>query len=247
VLPPGRTILIRGIPELSGIREADGVIRIGAAASAASLLGSSLVRERIPLLIASLERFGSPQIRSMATLGGNICNGSPTADTVPPLLVLEAELELSSRGGTRLLPLRSFFTGYKRNALREGEILSAVLVRAAGLEGWRWFYRKIGSRSTMTIAKAAVALAARTGGAEGRIEDIRLAVGSVSEYPRRAERTEELLRGRDPRALGAGRIASCLSAEITPISDFRSDAAYRERVCVNLVLSALGVSAPGTR
>ena len=178
-------------------------------------------------------------------MGGNICNGSPTADTVPPLLVLDAELELASRALTRRVPLRSFFTGYKRNALRRGELLTAVLVREAALEGWQWFYRKVGARSTMTIAKASVALAARrpNGATAGRIEELRVALGSVSEFPRRAERTEELLQGQDPREIGAERIDSCLRSEITPISDFRSDAAYRERVCANLVLAALGLEA----
>jgi CO/xanthine dehydrogenase FAD-binding subunit len=244
-LADGHVILLRGLPELTGITESGRLLRIGAATTIASLAASVLVRDRLPLLAQSLERFASPQIRSMATLGGNICNGSPTADTVPPLLVLEAEVELASASGTRSVPLSAFFTGYKRNALRDAEILSAVLVRAGELDSYRIGYRKVGARATMAIAKLSVAMAARhaAGPRSASIDDLRLAVGSLNEYPRRLRQTETLMRGAEPRSVSTARLAEAVRSEITPISDFRSDASYRESVCIGLIRELLRQSA----
>lgn len=244
-LPEGRTLCLWGIPELARIEESEGVLRIGAAVTIASLLESSAVREGLPLLVEALSCFASPQIRSLATLGGNICNGSPTADTVPPLLAMEAELELSSPGASRRLPLASFFTGYKKNVLRRGEIVAAVLVRSSGLRGYRTYYRKVGSRAGMTIAKLSVAAAARARTAEPRIlDELRVAVGSLNEYPRRLPALEALLRGRDPAEVGAPLIEEAVRSQITPITDFRSDADYRARVCVDLILAFLQSAVP---
>lgn len=235
-LPEAHTLLLWGLPELIGVDERDGLVRIGAATTVARILASSLVKERLPLLTESLALFASPQIRSMATLGGNICNGSPTADTVPPLLVLDAEVEIVCAEGSRVLPLSSFFTGYKRNVLRKGEILSAVLIRTGGLDRFRAFYRKVGARTTLTIAKLSVAIAMRPqGGGSSAVEELRVAVGSLTEYPRRLTALERLLRGVDPDDVGAAKIEEVVRSEITPISDFRSDAAYRGQVCVNLI------------
>ena len=242
-LPEAHTLCLWGLPELTGIEERGATLRIGACTTVAEILAAPAVRDGLPLLCDSLAFFASPQIRSMATLGGNICNGSPTADTVPPLLVLDAEVEIAHAEGTRLLPLASFFTGYKRNVLRQGEIVAAVLVHSGRLDGYRCSYRKVGARATMTIAKLSVALAWRPRGVRsGAPEDLCVAVGSLTEYPRRLWALEDLLRGRDPADVGAARIEEAVRSEITPISDFRSDADYRAQACVNLIRGFLGVA-----
>ncbi len=229
---------ISHLPELRGIEVRGGWWRIGATTSVATVVSHRDLRADIPYLGESLEDFAAPALRSMATIGGNIANGSPTADTLPPLLVLDAEVELASQQRTRRLPAADFFTGYKRNRLEQDEIITAVLIPRGAQQGFETYYRKVGSRRTLTIAKVAVAGLRRLGG--GLIREARVAVGSVNEYPRRLRSLEALLQNADPRDLNLGDIDRAIRSGITPISDFRSDAEYREKVCLNLIHEFVG-------
>ena len=244
VLDPGTVLYIKDLPELNGITEEGGTVRLGAAVTVGDILRSSLLRDRLPYFVASLELFAAPGIQNMATLGGNIANGSPTADTAPLLLVLDAGLELASSQGRRNVRIRDFFTGYKQNVLGPSELITAVLIPAEAGKGFRSFYRKVGNRKTLTIAKLSLAGMARVAG--GACREIRLAVGSLNEYPRRLERTENLLTGLPLSDFDLEKVEETVNEEITPISDFRSDAAYRKRVCLNL-LAAFLKELKGTR
>ena len=233
VLEPGVVLFIKHLPDLNKIDVNGKSVRLGASVTVGDILNSPVLRETLPFFVDSLEFFAAPGIQNMATLGGNIANGSPTADTVPLLLVLESQLELSSSAGSRVVPLRDFYTGYKQNVLDIRELITAVIIPAKTEKGMHSFYRKIGNRKTLTIAKAALAGLAKVD--NGVCAEIRLAVGSLNEYPRRLDETEALLKGLLVKDFDPDKIADTVAGEITPISDFRSDGAYRKKVCLNLI------------
>ena len=232
---PDSVFFIRHLPELRGIVESENEIRIGGATCFEDMINSVLLRKHAPFFCRSLELFASPGIRNLATPGGNIANGSPTADVIPLLLVLTARMELVSRKRKRIVPVEEFYTGYKRNILSSTELISAIILTKNAESGFYTYYRKVGSRQTLNIAK--ISLAAMTRVSDERIDEVRLAVGSVNEFPRRLRRTEALLTGCTTGAVAGmhKRIKRAVREEITPITDFRSDAAYRGQVCLNLI------------
>lgn len=231
----GSLLFIRHLPDLRSIQDAGDEIRIGGSVSFGDILSSSLLRKYFPFFCRSLEQFGAPGIRNLATLAGNLANGSPTADSAPLLLVLAARLELVIKNSKRIVPVEDFYTGYKQNVLTSGELISAVILRKNAEKGCITFYRKIGARRAQSIAK--ISLAAITRVKQNHILEARLAVGSLNEFPRRLRQTEELLL--EYELVGDDEIQAKIrrqaSTEITPITDFRSDAQYRETVCLNLI------------
>jgi CO/xanthine dehydrogenase FAD-binding subunit len=175
---------------------------------------------------------GSIATQNRGTLGGNIANASPAADSPPALLVYDAELELVSASGTRWLPYQDFWKGYKKIELRSDELIRAIrLPREKG--GWVHFYRKVGTRRAQAISKVCFAGAARV--EAGRVADARIALGSVAPTVLRAIQTEKLLRGQKltPEIVQAAQ--ETLAREIAPIDDMRSTARYRLRVAQNLL------------
>ena len=242
VIDAGRVYGIGHLTELRGIETDDRWWRLGALTTIADVLGHRGLRENLEYLPGSLEDFAAPALRSMATLGGNIANASPTADTVPVLLVLEAEIEMTSHRGTRRAPLGEFFTGYKSTLLQGDEIITAIRIPCDAARGFDTYYRKVGSRRTLTIAKISLAGLKRLSG--NGIADVRVAVGSLNEYPRRLQALEELIRGTQLAELDPALVETTARGAITPISDFRSDGAYRERVCLNLIQEFLGTARP---
>ena len=217
------------------IRPGDQALVIGAGASIRSLFASPLVRERYPALAEACASFGSAQIQSMGTLGGNLCNGSPAADTVPALLVLDAQLQLASVQGLRLVRLEDFLLGPGRVDLRPGEILQSVILPDCG-KGSTSHFVKV-SRVAADLAKASVAVSMRREGE--RIWDCRVAMGSVAPTARRLAQAETLLNGREyseALLLEAGRAAA---HEISPIDDIRSSAWYRRQLAAVMLYDAL--------
>ncbi len=229
------TILyINHLEELKGIEEKNGTICIGASTTLEQLLSNNLIKQHLPYIQTSLKTFASPLIQSTATIAGNIANGSPTNDVSPPLLVLDADLELLSINGTRTIPLSSFYKGYKQFELKPNEIISHIIVNTHSQSGFTTFYRKVGARNALAISKLTIAGLKKTN--NNRIEEIRLATGSLNEYPRLLHLLEEYLTGTPPGKISKEEIETILRQEITPISDLRSDRDYRFRVCLNLVL-----------
>ncbi len=170
-------------------------------------------------------------IRTGARLRGNIANASPAADSPPALLVYDAQLELTSVRGRRTVPYDRFHTGYKKMDLAPDELITAVQLPRR--RGWHQHYRKVGARRAQAISKVCFAAAAVV--ESGRITDIRLAFGSVAPTVVRAFGAESTLRGGvlDERVFD--RAGAALLAELTPIDDLRSTAAYRRQVAVNLL------------
>jgi len=192
-----------------------------------------LIQNYLPSLPTALDYFASPLLQTSATIGGNIANGSPTADVMPLLLVLDARLELLSAAGSRKVVVSEFYTGYKKNIMQSDEIISKIIISKNAEKDWRFFYEKVGARKTLTIAK--VALAGLKKVEDGKITGIKLAVGSLNEYARRLPKMENYLLGKTLLEIDADEIDEILKQEITPITDLRSDQEYRFRVCANLL------------
>ena len=231
---------IRRVPELKGISEEGGVVRLGALVTITELLDSALVRERLGLLWQACDHFASDQIRNAATLGGNLCNASPAGDTLVPLLALEATVVLASRpNGTtamRRVPLGEFFTGPGRTSRAPAELLAAVEVPVppAGFAG---VFYKHGTRPGLDISTISIAAGARRDG--GRLRDVRIALGAVAPTPIRALCSEAVLEGRTPDSEAIDAAARTALDEIRPISDLRASDWYRRELVFNMLKRTL--------
>jgi CO/xanthine dehydrogenase FAD-binding subunit len=234
---PDPLLDIGGLTELRGIARDGDAFRIGALTRWADLAAADLP-SCFDGLRAAAREVGGIQIQHAATVGGNLCNASPAADGVPPLLTLEASVELTSRAGVRVLPLEAFLTGYRETALRSDELLTAVVVPT--LEGTRSAFRKLGLRSFLVISVVMVAAAVGIG-PDGRVEVARIAVGACSPVARRIRALEDELLDRP--AVAVEEISNATIREhlsvLEPIDDVRATAAYRLDAASILVTRAL--------
>lgn len=231
---PCDVALLEGLGELAGISEVGGVIRLGAMASHAALARHPLVRQRLAVLALALDSLGSPPIRAMGTLGGNIATASPAGDTLPALLALEARLELASSAGRRVLPLETFLLGPGRTALAAGEIIAAVLLTPPTTLALQHF-EKIGRRDALAIAVASLAAVIATD-ADGVVASARIAVGSLAPTAMRCPAAEAALLGQRLDRDALARAAAAIRQAVSPIDDVRASAAYRRQVAGNLLL-----------
>ena len=226
--------LLEGIAELTGISEEDGIIRLGGMTSHATLAGHPLVRQRLAVLALAGDSLGSPPIRTMGTLGGNIATASPAGDSLPALLALDARLELASAQGRRTLPLADFLRGPGRTALAEGEIIAAVLLTPPA-EGALHHVEKIGRRDALAIAVASLAVVLAADG-DGVVTEARIAVGSVAPTALRCPAAEAALTGQRLTRESLNRAVAAVREAVSPIDDLRASAAYRRQAVGNLLL-----------
>jgi CO/xanthine dehydrogenase FAD-binding subunit len=236
-LPAGRYVSLSQCTELRGIEETADGVSIGALTTYSEIRRSNVLQRDFAMLPTAASETGAVATQNRGTIGGNIANASPAADTPPALLAYDASLELISSSGTRRLPYADFHRGYKTMDLGPGELIARVhLPRRTA--GWRDYYRKVGTRRAQAISKVCVAGAIRMDGE--RVEDVRIALGSVAPTVVRAARAEAALRGNalTPAAIAAAE--ETLVAEIAPIDDIRSTALYRTRVVCNLLREFLG-------
>lgn len=222
------------IESLHGVAEEDGLLRIGACETHASLLRHPLVAARLPVLSRALAVLGSPLVRNMGTVGGNIATASPAGDTLPPLYALDAMVEITSRLGAKRVPLAGFILGPGRTTLGPGEIVSAVLARAPEPSALQHF-EKVGRRKALAISVVSLAAIFRLD-ESGLVEHASLALGSVGPTVVRCPRAEALLVGRrlDREILRAA--GDTLRTEISPIDDLRATVAHRRAVAGKLLL-----------
>ena len=205
---------------LRGIDYLDGVLRIGALTTYTQLIESPLVRRHLPMLVSAAKQVGGVQIQHRGTIGGNVANASPAGDALPVLAAAQANIELQSVRGTRVVPMAEFYAGYRASVAAPDELIIALHIPHP--RGRQWF-RKVGTRQAQAISKVVMA------GVGG--ETPRIAVGSVGPTVLRLPKTEHAL------ASGAS-IAMAqllLKSEIAPIDDMRSTAQYRREVAANLL------------
>jgi CO/xanthine dehydrogenase FAD-binding subunit len=234
---PGRNLLnIWNLPELRQIEVSAERIRIGAACTYTALRRHEIISREFPLLATAASWTGGIANQNRGTLGGNIANGSPAADSLPALLVYDAELTLISVRGERRVSYRTFHTGYKKTVLAADELIRDISLPRK-FSGYVSHARKVGARNAQAISK--VCLAALGHMANGAIRDVRLALGSVAPVPLRLNETEQLLTGNTIARSLVDAAKKSVVKEIRPIDDIRSTARYRAAVAGNLVAEFL--------
>jgi CO/xanthine dehydrogenase FAD-binding subunit len=231
---PETLIDLCGIDSLRGVEiAADGTVRIGACTTIRDVAAS----HALPTCLRQGARaIGSPQIRNLGTIGGNICNASPCGDALTPLLALDARFVLRSAEGTRTVESAEFFTGPKQTVLTPDEILEAIELPPT-CRGKASAFRMIGNRKGQAISQVNAAVSAAI--AERKASDVRVAVGSVAPVPLRLTKLEQVLGGRAIADLTPVELRDAVLEGIRPIDDVRTTATYRQEVTVALVYDAL--------
>jgi CO/xanthine dehydrogenase FAD-binding subunit len=227
---------ISRIDELRGITMTEDSYRIGALTRWADIRDADLPSAFDGLRLAAAE-VGGVQVQNAGTIAGNLCNASPAADGIPPLLTLDASVELSSQAGSRVIPLSAFLTGYRQTDLRPDELVTALIV-PRNVEKAFSDFQKLGSRSYLVISIVMVATLVATA-ADGTIADARIAVGACSPVARRLTQLESELRGLRP----TDRLEDLPAGEhldhLAPIDDVRATAAYRLDATLALIRRSL--------
>ncbi len=231
-LPHRRFLSIWKLRELRDIEVTPERVTLGALTTYTEVRRHELLARELPLLSRAAAETGGVATQNRGTLGGNIANASPAADCPPALLVYDAELELVSASSSRWVPYHGFSSGYKQTGLQPNELIRRIRL-ARGKNGWKQYYRKVGTRRAQAISKVCFAAAARIDG--GRIADVRIALGSVAPTVLRAVETERILQGETPTPALLRAAQETLAREIVPIDDIRSTAHYRLRIALNLL------------
>jgi CO/xanthine dehydrogenase FAD-binding subunit len=233
---PPAVISVKRIPGLDRIEVEASAIRLGALTTLTALIEHPTIAAEYPVLPFTARYMGSPAIRHVATVGGNLCNASPAADLSPVLLALDAEVVIVGPGGTRRLPLDRFFRGPGQTALAPDELLACVEFPRKHA-GWSVRYERLDVRRAMDIALVGVALALRRDGA--RVTDARLALGAVAPTPFRVPDAEAALVAGGLAPAAVERAAELAMAASRPIGDVRATAEYRREMVGALVRRAL--------
>jgi CO/xanthine dehydrogenase FAD-binding subunit len=231
-LPFRRLVSIRNIAELCEIRASGAHVSIGAAATYTAIRNDPVLQSEFPLLCQAASWTGAVANQNRGTLGGNIANASPAADSAPMLLAYDAELELVSSGGKRWLPYSAFHLGYKQMQLRPDELITTIRLLRSSQERVQ-YARKVGTRKAQAISK--VCLAAVAERRNGGLANLRIAVGSVAPVPLRCYETEQILEDRPLTAAVISHATDTICREIRPITDLRSTERYRSQVTANLL------------
>jgi carbon-monoxide dehydrogenase medium subunit len=244
-LLPKYIVDLKRVPGLSGIREnSDGSITLGALTTMYAIETSALIKNKYPFLAQSAAEVGSIQIRNRATIGGNMANATPSADTAPALIALNATAKIASANGERTINLEDFFKGPGQNAMNADEILTEVTIpkTAANLVGE---YIKFSPREMMDLAYVGVAVAYNLGAKDKKCHRVRIVLGAVAPTPIRAKRAEAALEGQILSEALAEKVGQISAEEAKPISDVRSSADYRRAMVGTMTKRALLNAAVG--
>jgi xanthine dehydrogenase FAD-binding subunit len=231
---PNQMICLERIEELKGIEDRGEEIFIGPCTTFTRLLESPLIMSHFPILINGLKVLGSPPIRNMGTIGGNIITASPAGDTLPPLYVLGAELELRTKDSSRRIPIRDFIKGPGEALVAPGEVLTAIFVRKQRNFNLH-HYEKVGQRKALAIAVVSFAALLKIS-EEGMVEEARLAWGSVAPTVVTSTEIEAMLIGHRLSRQVLEKAGQLARAMVKPIDDIRASADYRRQVSGNLLL-----------
>jgi CO/xanthine dehydrogenase FAD-binding subunit len=236
-LPPGRYLDIHRLRELRGVEQTSEHVVVGALTTYTDVRRSEALSRHFPSMGRAAGLTGGIAIQNRGTIGGNIANGSPAADTPPALIAYGAEVELVSTSGSRWVSYDTYHTGYKQSVRRPDELIARIRLPLPA-DGTRHYYRKVGTRSAQAISKIVLAGVARVD--NGLLADVRVGVGSVAPTVVRCRGVETALVGRslDSESIAAARRA--LESDVAPIDDIRSSAVYRLRVAGNVLEEFLG-------
>jgi len=244
---PRRVISLHKLNELDFVQSDDSRVRIGALTKHADLAANPFLKRHLPILCEAVGLIGSWQIRNVGTIGGNICNASPAADSAPALLVLNAQLIVASKKGEKKIPIESFFSGPGKTALEAGQILKEIVIelprqRSAGC------YLKLRRRKAVDVSLAGVAFQAETGSDGNTLAKVGIALGGVAPTPVRAPEAEAILVGLtlDEAITKVSDCAKIAVKAASPIDDVRASASYRRTIvdvfvhqCAQKVLGTL--------
>ena len=232
---PAALVSIGKLSAIRGIAIGGGRVRLGGRTTVSDMLRHAELGTIAPSLVESARLFGGQMVRNTATVAGNICSGSPAADLVPPLLVLDAEVTLASRSGSRTLALVDLYHGYKKMERRPDELLTEISWPVPSSSATNLFYKLARRKGdAITVVGVAVAMAVE----DGKCKGVRIALGSVAPVVKRAIAAEQMLEGEAPtqdRIEAASRTAM---EEVSPIDDVRASAGYRSH-CVHVLTRRL--------
>jgi len=230
-ITPQVLIDLSQIEKLKRIERTEEGFKIGAAVTLEEIASSKFLPQ---CLIQGAKSIGSPQIRNLGTIGGNICNASPCGDILTPIIVLEGELILISPYGKRKIPAKDFFIGPKKTIITENEILTEIVFKKLFSNEENSSFRKIGKRNGQTISQVNVAIWLKKRKKSNEIEDIRIAVGSVAPIPLKLEKVEIFLKGSTINQEILKDALKVIDEQIKPISDVRASENYRRMVIGSL-------------
>lgn len=231
-LPHKNYLNIWNLKELRGIAVTDQQVTLGALTTYTEVQQEKVLQQEFPMLCQAASETGGLAIQNRGTLGGNVVNASPAADSPPALLAYDAELELVSVRGARWVSYHGFHTGYKQMIIGPDELLTRIRLPRS-TEKLQHYYRKVGTRKAQAISKVCFAASAQM--RAKRIEDLRISLGSIAPVPLRCVKTEEALRGSELNKATIDRAKAALAKEIVPIDDIRSTSNYRHQVSLNLL------------
>ena len=231
-LPHKHYVNIRNLKELRGIEMTDSQVTLGALTTFTEVQEHPILQKEFPMLCHAAKETGGIAIQNRGTVGGNIVNASPAADSPPALLAYDAELEIVSKAGTRGVAYSKFHSAYKQMDIRPDELLRAIHLPRTNNPATH-YYRKVGTRKAQAISK--VCFAAIGESRSSQIANVRIALGSVAPIPLRCVQTEDVLRAQTVNAKTISEAKASLAAEISPISDIRSSRDYRLQVSLNLL------------
>jgi len=233
---PQSIIDITRIEELRKIEERNGTISIGAAVTHSEISSSSLVKEYGKVLSDAASEIGSPQIRNVGTIGGNIVNASPAADTIPPLMVLQAMGKVVTKGGERQVPLLQLFKGPYKTNLKPYELLAQITFPKLP-PIMKTSFLRLARRGAMAIARMSIAVVLKI--EKRRFEDIRIAVGSITPTPERMSEAEAFLKGKSPDEVSLQKASLKISEAMIRQSGIRPSTSYKKPVVEVLFIRAM--------
>ncbi len=236
VLSPVGVLDLSGIQELTRVQVTDAALHLGATVTFSALLRDPDILAGWPILVQAAASVGSVQIRNRATVGGNIVNASPSGDSLPPLAVYGATVELTSTRGSRRVPLVELFRGYKELDMAPDELLTKITVPRPG-PGTIQRFRKVGTRKAQAITKVSAALLLERDGAQ--VTDAAISLGAVAPHVVRLPEVEAMLEGRALTPELIQRVADEVQRRVKPIDDLRSTAEYRRKVAARIVARLL--------
>lgn len=236
---PAYIINVRSISNLGYIHYTDAEgLKIGALVTLYDIESSPIIREKFPMVADAASKIGTPQVRNMGTIGGNLCNAAPSADTAPPLIGLEAKAKINGPNRERVIALEEFFIGPGENALQADEILTEIQIPNPPPHT-RGVYLKLPARTMVDLAVVGVAVVVTLDDKERSIVDAKIVLGAVAPTPVRARQAEDIIKSKAISRELIEKAAEAAAGEAKPISDLRGSASYRKEMVNTLTKRAI--------